>query len=667
MGYNKNKKRDGILDTISSMTKREKLELEAHLLGYQKLPPTIKEFLYDEYYLGGTYGKFLYKYWLPILEDIFPDQIHTNYDTIVLTGCIGSGKSTISNIISLYNRCRLDHLENFDFFELASGKHFVMSYFHTVAQTVEDTFLTPLQNIKNSSPYFSSGLLNNPTIDEIPDTPRGKGPIGLDVILYVFSEVNFIKPEVARSKLNTAFNRLSARFEKAKGYFGTIIIDSSAAESGSFVDEFIEERCDPETTLIVRPKIWEVKPHIYGNLGEGLKGWFDVYLGDSSRDPFIINEESQDKDSYFKELGLDKDRVLRVPKELYTPFKLDINLSLNDHAGISTTSNDFFISDRKSLSKVFTGKMLNQEVVELDFYDDSSIMDYLLDSIKCIPKDKVLSIRFDIGVVSDYTGLSICYFNGWDVKEIKVNDRGVTKTKRIKIPKFKNAVNAAIGRLPGQETSITKLYEFVKELSFDYEIGAITADQFQSRQLLQDLKKEKFNAYEISVDRTDRPYQELKLIIYEGRIELPQSKLLHRELRELQYSRKNGKGKVDHPEITSSDTFTYGKGSKDCADGLAGAIEAIQRDLETFTLLSKKFVESKYVDNLKYKTSSNKDIILSDIKKIMVTGGYEKFIKKQKFNKSVINKDFNPSMFNKKQQEQIEKSNKLRRESINDD
>lgn len=543
------------LSLLDSLSPEKRLEIEAHLLGYEKIPPTIEVFLEDPYYLGNIYGDGkLYSYWLPILKDIFPDAITTRYNTIVFTGCIGSGKSTLARLIAMYTYCRLDHLKNFDFFELSAGKNFVMSFFHTTNDTVDNTFMQPLKKIREASPYFSSGLLNAPNIDEMGDTPRGKGPIGLDVILYVFSEVNFIKPEIAIAKLNTAFNRLAARFKKASGYFGTIILDSSAAESGSFIDEFVEARCDPSTTLVVRSKIWEVKPHIYGN-----EGWFQVYLGDSTRDAFIINAEKVD--SYVRPSDLDPDRILPVPEDLFIEFSLDLNLSLNDHAGISTTSNEYFIQDRKSLDKAFELPFKNQEVIELDFYQNDRLYDSLIDSIKDIPKEKVLSVRFDIGVVHDYTGLSICYFD-----EFVVLDQ---KNKTL-VPKFINVVTAGIGRIQGQETSITKLYELVKDLSKTFEIGAITCDQFQSRQLLQDLKKDGFNAFEISVDRTDQAYQSLKLAIYEGRIKLPQSRLLQRELRELQYSRKNGKGKVDHPESTSSDTLTYGKGSKDCADGLAG-------------------------------------------------------------------------------------------------
>lgn len=422
---------------------------------------------------------------------------------------------------------------------------------------------------------------------------------------------NFIKPEVAKLKLDTAFNRFASRFKRVEDWFGNIIIDSSAAESGSFVDEFIENRCDPKKTKVVRPKIWEVKVNDYG-----YEGWFQVYLGDSTRDPFIINVENSE--DYVTPLDLDPDRILDVPRELFTEFRLNLELSLNDHAGISTTSNDFFIQDRKSLDKVFTLPLKNQEVIELDFYSKDKIISALRRSLDEIPKDRVLAVRFDIGVVSDYTGLSICYFDDYIVMDKK------NKTRK---PKFVNAVNAAIGRISGQETSITKLYQFVKDLSKEWEIGAVTCDSFQSRQLLQDLERDGFNAYMLSVDRTDEAYQTLKLAIYEERIKIVQSKLLQRELRELQYSRKNGRGKVDHPESTSSDTLTYGKGSKDCADGLAGAIQSMESDLEIFTNLSKLYVRESYAIHMKKKAASSKKLLERDIRKITRSGGYEKFLK----------------------------------------
>jgi hypothetical protein len=333
-----------------------------------------------------------------------------------------------------------------------------------------------------------------------------------DVLFYIFSEINFIKPQVIKLKLDTAFNRLASRFKKVTPYFGNVFLDSSAAGGGSFVDEFVDQFSDPETTLVVRPSIWEVKcdSGIYGNPtkkifsdrmelqvhfnkggeiyldGKLIKefsdvpkdldlsleyevdnGWFSVYLGDSTRDAFIVHKDT------VLEPDLDQDRFLRVPMELFTEFRLNLELSLQDHAGISTKASNVFIQDREALPRTFKMPMRTKEVIEIDFYDrKDSIMNHLREAIKFIPKEKVLSIRFDIGVVSDYTGLAISYFDDWEVMD---------KKNKTRVPKFCTPIACAIGRKQGQETSIRMMYEFIKDLSKEFEIGAVTADQFQSR------------------------------------------------------------------------------------------------------------------------------------------------------------------------------------------
>lgn len=644
------------LDLINSLNPAQKLELEARLIGYQKMPPSIEEFINDPYYMGSIYGNNkLYPYWIPILKKIYPSPIHTAYNNIVLTGCLGSGKSTVARLMAAYMKCRLDHMKNFDFFALSSGKGLVMSYFHTTGDLADNTFTSPLRDLKTTIPYFREGMLNDHMIVDMTDSPRGRGPLGTDCIFYVFSEINFIKPQVAKLKLDTAFNRMASRFKKVHNYFGHIILDSSASQGGSFVDEFVEKHSDPETTLTVRSKIWEVKSQqgIYGNstsktfatdmelkfhLYEGgelfledkwvrdvkhlpknleypirvktTDGWFKVYLGDAIRDAFIIDSKTDLK-------GLDKDRIMEAPMELRTEFNLNLELSLQDHAGISTKSSNVFIADRNSIPLTFTLPMRTPEIIEIDFYDrNDSIMKHIKEAIKFIPRDKVLSVRFDIGVVNDYTGLAISHFDEWDV---------IDKKNKTLVPKFTTPVALAVGRKQGQETSIRLFYEFIKDLSKEFEIGAVTADSYQSRQLLQDLERDGFNAFMLSVDRTDESYQYAKLAMYENRVNCSQSKLLQREVRELIYV----DNKVDHPAVTRSDNLTYGKGSKDVADAWVGSLLAMSFNLEYFTFISKLYNRASYLESMKKRTVTNKQNILKDAKVMMRTGGTNRFMKKE--------------------------------------
>lgn len=603
------------LKLLGEATPQQQLEWEAQLLGYIKLPPTIEEFIENPYYLGTVYGKGkLYEFWMPILKKIFPDAITTKYNNIVLTGAVGIGKSTVSQIISMYLQCRLDHLKNFDVFKLTAGKDFVFTYFHTTSETAIDTFTDPIKVTKISSPYFNSGLLTNPSITDFIDTPRSKGPIGMNVMFYVLSELNFVHPDKAKFKLDTALNRVTSRFKRVDDWFSNIIVDSSAAGEGSFVDEYIEHKFDMERTIVVRPTHWEVKKHDFGHIG-----WFQVYLGDASREPFIVNREKED--SYIMPSGLDPDKMLDVPMELWNNFRTNLELSLQDLAGVSTNSTDSFIMDRESMDAAFCLPMKHPEVIEVDFYDlNARLYDVVSESLKLIPLDKVISVGIDIGVTADLAGISIAYFDKWIIKDDK---------NKTKIPTFCVPIVIGLGRIHGQETSISMLYEFIKDLSKKWEVGAVVADSYQSRQLLQDLERDKFNAYMLSVDRTSDAYQSMKLAMYEKRLKLTDSRLLRRELRELKSLRKNGKQKVDHPETTKADMYTNGRGSKDVSDSMTSAIEAINREIDVFVNLSKHYIRTSYQNHMKKQVVTNKQTIMKDMKKMSKTGGWDRFRKKE--------------------------------------
>lgn len=79
---------------------------------YDEIPVDIVTFMHDKRYLGNALydneGKFtIFPYWEEKLKDIFPTNIDTKYNTIVLTGAIGLGKSTIAVICQLYMLYRL--------------------------------------------------------------------------------------------------------------------------------------------------------------------------------------------------------------------------------------------------------------------------------------------------------------------------------------------------------------------------------------------------------------------------------------------------------------------------------------------------------------------------------------------------------------------------------
>ena len=274
--------------------------------------------------------------------------------------------------------------------------------------------------------------------------------------------------------------------------------------------------------------IWEAHKHknIYFKSGS-----IEVYLGDSNYDPFVIDEERPLTED------MDRDLVLIAPKELEREFRADTIKAIQDKAGISTGTSGLFFKSKDKLNEVFKIPMYTKDVIICDMFEkEDTLMNHLQTAINMLlPKEKTLFIRLDLGVVKDHTGLSIGYLDSYYYP--------YPTDKKVKLPKYKIPISVAISRYAGQETSITKITEFILQLSKDYSIGGISADSFQSRNMLQDLKIAGFNVKDLSVDKTTTAYNYLKNIIYNKHIELPQNKLLMKELKELQTIG----GKVDHP------------------------------------------------------------------------------------------------------------------------
>ena len=68
---------------------------------YKEIPVDIETFLTDDRYLGqawkDTTGKLkLYPFWLERLKEIFPDNVSTNYNTLLESGARGIGKSEVA-------------------------------------------------------------------------------------------------------------------------------------------------------------------------------------------------------------------------------------------------------------------------------------------------------------------------------------------------------------------------------------------------------------------------------------------------------------------------------------------------------------------------------------------------------------------------------------------
>lgn len=556
---------------VSQLKDEDKLKLMAKLLGYREMPVDIETFVTHPYYLGNTFKDSLFPAWLDELKDVFPDPIRVKYLIVVLTGAIGTGKSTFSKIAALYTEYKLNCMESpHKAFNLADTKGIQLLWFHVSGEKAQRDFIDSIKIIKKASPYWNKIAKEGKPhkIQHVIDGVRTNNSIGADILYYNLSELSFVPPDKAKYKLEQACKRFESRFQSAVGFSGNIVIDSSARENTSIVDEFVRSNPFSSQGLVkvVRMSIWRAKAHlgIYFRTGK-----FQVYLGDSTRKPFILNERTDKRE-------LDPEKIIDVPEELRPHFESNIIGALQDQAGISTNNTGRWLQDVDKIKECFCEPISYPETIKVDFYDmNDDIMNYLKETILAtIPRDKICFLRFDLGLTRDRAGMAIGYFDEYEV--IKGED-GST----LKLPSYRVPILLQISRKSGQETSITHIFKFIKDFKMLREIGNVSFDQFASAQIIQDCKRSKIPVSRISVDRTAIPYDYLKRVMLSCKVHGAANTLLHKELAGLRYR----KGKVDHQAggMTTPNSVIPGK---DIADALAGLIWDIYQNLKIATQVS---------------------------------------------------------------------------------
>lgn len=581
-----------ILSQLDSMTSDEKLLLEARLIGMRELPPSIDQFLEDDYFIGEStaQGKAIYPKWREFLRELFPDPLHTTNTVVSLSGCIGSGKSRISRLILAYDYLKLTYFDNLQYAGLdndVSGKSVDLLFEHRTGDKAWEELVDPFWTMVKKSPYFSNNLFNDYGTRFLVDGESTNKALGKDIVGCTFSETNFQRRDKIEAKVYELTSRLTARFQKLLPYLGHVVLDSSCNDEGNFMDDYLAR-----TTWDVKSArfaIWEIKDflNIYFNNGS-----FKVYAGDSLFEPFVIDSDSQIKDT------MNQDKIIVCPKELENEARTDTRRFLKEKVGITTATTGSFFSNKQ---KIRDAAVLPcpVESVTVDFFDETdTVYNRVKALIESIPTEKKLYIGIDLGIVSDSTGFSIAYFDDW----VPMGDNKMEP--RIKVP-----LAIEISRIPGQETSIHKIEDLILTINKTHDVAMVVTDQFQSTQLRQNLTNKKIKCVLSSVDRTTEPYNYMKRMIYLGLLELPYNRILiDNELPRL----LEINGKVDHPAVNPDGT----PGRKDIADSTCNAVFNLMKDIQVAQLISNRYntaVQMDILDRMGWFAHDEKSRVLAEI------------------------------------------------------
>jgi hypothetical protein len=156
---------------------------------FEEIPVDIMTFISDERYLGrGLYIKdeftgerkcTVFPYWLDKLQEIFPDNLTTRYNTIVLTGSIGLGKSFIAVICQLYLLYRMMCLKDpYTYYSLQPIDKITFSMLNVTLEAAQGVGWDKMQNLLQSSDWF----MERGNMNASRTNPQWQPPKGIELV-----------------------------------------------------------------------------------------------------------------------------------------------------------------------------------------------------------------------------------------------------------------------------------------------------------------------------------------------------------------------------------------------------------------------------------------------------------------------------------------------------
>jgi hypothetical protein len=564
-------------DEIAHCSLEELEELYYSLGEYESRPVDITTFLTDKAYLGRYFSDGLYDYWFQTLKRIYPSPYYSPYWLVSFRGAIGLGKSTIAAAGILYDLHRLLCLHSPQAsYNLVESEKVVFMIFNVTKMLAEAVMWDKLTQMMQASPYFSQyfdiykkrkreDTLFPKRIDfgigsRIPDS------LGKAVVGGALDELNFgILNQQMYNNFNSLIRRMQSRFmDEGARMPARLWIISSEDEDQSTMNQIVEQYQDDPGVLVVQESLWTVKSHIYTDFPAKS---FWIFKGSDTRQPDIITA----KDQAFK---TNPELCIQVPERHLGAFRADIHKALRDLAGHSTGSSYKLFKLREKLTAACSVTPLFDDSFQLTFANpDDQIQGHCLMpqyfTSRMVKKSQPRYIHVDIGLTGDRFGIASSYVKSF-VEQSFYDDVNMRESVEL-VPE--TVTEWAFGITPenGQEVPLYKAEAFIKWLAEQgFVIAKVTADGYQSKQLLQNLRVAGFQTEELSLDKSPEPYLELRNYTYRGLASFPANKILKREGENLQVVKTKGQVKrwaVDHPEKNPDQT----KGSKDIMDAVCGS------------------------------------------------------------------------------------------------
>lgn len=531
---------------------------------YEEIPVDIDTFLDDPEYLGkGLVNeegkKTVFPYWRKTLRKIFPDNLNVDYNTVALTGSIGIGKSFIAVICILYLLYRMLCLKDpYLHYGLQPIDKITFGFMNITLDASKGVAWDKCQQLLQISPWFMKHGTVSGTVNVEWKPPKGieliagslpRHIIGRAVFAIFMDEVSFqpnsdVEEQKRKAKelVSTAAARMQSRFMKGEYNPTLLLLASSKRTEQSYMETFIENKrkTESKTTLVIDEPQWVIRTD------KDSPNKFKVALGNKFLDSEVLPLNCTEKDvNDYINRGF---QIIDVPMGYYENFIDDIDIALTDIAGISTSNVTRYISgSRLSAVKMLTiQNLMTKDIITVGNAPDDKVQywEYMdMTRLDSKLKSRPMYIHLDMSISGDKTGIAGVWILGK-----KPHQEGVPDSNELY---YRLAFSFAVKAPKGYQVSFEKNKQFIywlREQGFN--IKGVSTDTFQNAAFAQSISAAHFNYSIISVDRVDSnhicvPYQTLKNVIYEERIQMYDSKHLTEELLGLE---RNNNGRIDHSE-----------------------------------------------------------------------------------------------------------------------
>lgn len=572
-------------------------------IDYVRKPVTIHQFITDHDYFGEV-GQGLFPCWERELDLLFNKE--NQITEVVVTGAIGTGKTTFATIALAYKLYTLTCLRNpFSYFELAKGTtSFVFGLFNATRELSTNVHMGKILGAFNSCPYFrwittgataesekEKDVLKFPNNIKFVFGSRAMHALGNDLIGGMLDEMNFQQEtkiseqemkSQARDMYRQTSRRILSRFPPRPGLGrkspGLLFLVSSRKGEDDFLDAHIRERGVQDDSMhVVSYATWDAVGHLPGRYPSGK--WFRVVVGDDRFRSRVLEDNEPDPDGY---------RIVSVPEEHRKEFVQDPDGAIMDIAGVPIKGGGRPLIQRDRLYECigydqeyfprqhpFRVEQVVLGMRQSNFIEDDFVWERI---VQCVDPYKKLYMPIVNPMAHRYIHLDPATSGDCSYGFAMGHVAGRTKIKRfdslthveveITAPVIYIDIVLGIVHPPGDEIDLAKVRSFIFYLrKLGFPIYAVNADQYQSTDTLQTMKKHGFQAERVSLDLKPDNYSMFKQSIHEGRLLVYEYHPFIEEAIWLQVDR-----------VKKDRVFALEKRHKDISDAVAGVVAAIMND-----------------------------------------------------------------------------------------